>query len=128
MENHVTLHEVLSKYAFGKFWVTNEAMEHELATVRRAFDDAVEIYAVSVLHTLLNEGDHEVQLRLLLSIGIDPDQRDKFFSKLPSHTATQNGWLSCVRALAPCRPDLMAIDRNRGKRPSTMIGPPWVSM
>jgi hypothetical protein len=115
-ENHATLDAVLSKYAFGTFWVTNEEEEEELRAVRRAFDDGVDSRAWGVLHWLLQDGNHEAQFRLLLSLGIDPDKPTKFAYR-PSHFTTCYGRPSCARALAPCRPNLAAVDGN-GKTPS----------
>ena len=77
-EHHAVLHDILAKYEFGKFWVTDEASEKDLGHVRRWFDESrVVVGQDMVLHCLLCDGDHQLQFRLLLSIGVHPD--------LPTH-------------------------------------------
>jgi hypothetical protein len=117
-ENHDRLSEVISNYAFGKFWVTNEDEEKKLRAVRCAFDDGVDTDGWGVLHVLLQDGDHETQIRLLLALGIDPDKPTNTKYRASHHT-TFYGRPSCARALAPCRPDVTARDGN-GYTPSTM--------
>ncbi len=113
-EYHDTLNEFLSKYAFGKFWVTNEDQEQQLRAVRCAFDDDVNFYTRTVLTELLGDGDHEALFRLLLSLGIDPDMPIRELNLRPSHYTTCWGRPSCARALAPCRPDLTAVEIDGG--------------
>ncbi len=119
--NHVDLHNAISKYAFGNFWVTNEDSEQELRGVRCAFDDEVDSLGRGVLHFLLVDGDHEAPFRLLLSLGVDPDKPAGNAQQLvrPSHYATLYGRPSCARALAPCRPDLTAVHEG-GRTPITI--------
>jgi hypothetical protein len=117
-KNHATLHKVLSKYSFGKFWVTNKGEEEELAAVRRDFDDGVDSYEAGVLHSVLRSGDHEAQFRLLLSLAIDPDKPKSDTKSRPSHFTTCMGRPSCAQVLAHCRADLTAADVN-GHTPRT---------
>jgi hypothetical protein len=117
---HDTLNECLSKYAFGKFWVTNEHEEKEMRAVRCIFDDAVHSSndGGGVLLYLLRDGDHEAQFRLLLSLGMDPDKLREYKQSRPSHFTTRYARPSCARALAPCRPRVTALDEF-GKTPCT---------
>jgi hypothetical protein len=108
-ENHVTLRNYLHKYPIGKFAVTSSKEELELAVVRRFFDDGVDHGRRGVLHGLLRDGDHEEELRLLLSVGVEPDKPNKDNFR-PSHEAACWGRQACARALAPCRPDLSAVN------------------
>ncbi len=118
-QNLVTLLKVLSKYAFGKFWVTNSDEEQELLAVRRAFDDELDTAGRGVLYWMLLDGDAVAQCRLLLSVGIDPDKPMKHLSHRASHWTTYYGRPSCAEALAPCRPNLAAVDHG-GEKPSIM--------
>ena len=72
-ENHAALHDMLANYKYGKFWVTNKTYEEELAKVRRVFGPDGEKLQGDVLYHLLNNGDHEKEFRLLLSMGIHPN-------------------------------------------------------
>ncbi len=123
-QNHATLNALLSTYAFGKFWVTNEGREKELRGVRCAFDDDVNSYVERVLPALLSDGDHEALFRLLLSLGLDPDKPDKRVenNRRASHLTTYFGRPSCARALAPCRPDVKAIDAVGGTPRTVTVG------
>jgi hypothetical protein len=112
-ENHDTLHKVLSKYVFGEFFVTSENKEQELRAVRDGVDCSG---SNALLKNLLQDGDHGAQIRLLLSLGIDPDK--PIYSFRPSHWTVLWGRQSCAKALAPCRPDLKAVN-DCGKTPRT---------
>jgi hypothetical protein len=119
-QNLTPLREVLSKYAFGKFWVTSGAEEQELCAVRRTFDDGVNNFGWGVLHCLVRDGDAVAQCRLLLSVGIDPDKPIKRLNQRPSHFASCYGRPLCAEALARCRPNLSAVDRE-GEKPNTKM-------
>ena len=111
-KNHAALHALLANYEYGNFWVTNKASEDELDQVRRVFgaskDDGKE--EGKVLSTLLEDGDHEHEFRLLLSIGIHPDMwADREEYRL-SHDTTNYMRPACAHALAHCRPDLSAAN------------------
>jgi hypothetical protein len=117
--HHGKLNEVLSKYAFGEFWVTSEDEEQELAAVRQVFDADWHSSRCDVLYALLCDGDHEAQCRLLLSLGFDPNKPDKHWYCQPYHVTTMKGRPLCARALAPCRPDFTDADDTYWKRPRT---------
>ena len=103
---HGALHEALSKYELRKFWVTDKACEEELGEVRRCFDESKDGEKHNmVVHYLVRDGDHQAQLRLLLSIGVHPDL-GSCWNNRPSHLTTIYGRPSCARELSPCRPNL----------------------
>ena len=115
----------LSKYEFGKFWVTDKASEHELQQVRHAYDASKDKYKNTALHNLLLHGDHKCQLRLLLAIGVHPDLAGHQNLR-PSHLTTENGRSSCAQELYPCRPYLSAVNDN-GNTPIS-IGVSYIQM
>ena len=108
------MHEVLSKYVSGAFWVIDKKSEEELSQVRKLFDDEAlnEKQSAGVLHKVLYSGDHDHEFRLLLALGINPDLSTGSSKYRPSHRTTFWGRSACARALAPCRPDLTAENRN----------------
>ena len=118
-QHHVVLHAILSNYEFGKFWVTDKASEEQLEKVRRLFDQGKHKNKNMILHNLLRDGDHDPQLRLLLSIGVHPDLACT--SKIrPSNYTTRRGRPACARALGSCRPDLSAVDDIFKSNPMTI--------
>jgi hypothetical protein len=119
-QNHATLRQALSKYAFGKFWVTSGDKEQDLRAVRRAFDDEVDTSGRGALHWLVHDGDAVAECRLLLSVGIDPDKPNAYSEERPSHWTTHYGRPLCAEALAPCRPHLTAVDYFGREKPSIM--------
>ena len=118
-ENHAALHDVLANYEYGKFWVTNKTYEEELAQVRRVFRPDDEELQGEVLYHLLDDGDHQKEFRLLLSLGIHPDLFECEGNYRLSHWTTFYGRRACAHALSHCRPDILASNK-KGETPSTV--------
>ena len=104
--------------------VRNVSVQHQIDELRSVFDDSMDKLGNGVLAHLLNSrsaqsSEAEETLKLLLSLGLDPDVADGDGCR-PLHLVARNRTYRLGSLLLLCRPDVNAVDGS-GQKPFDVI-------